>query len=59
MERGKTTPSTKPKSPEPRKGVMGTLDAIEEEVDDAKRAETAALNIKRLSVVGGATKPEK
>ena len=36
IERGKTTTVTKPKSPEPRRGGMGTLDAIEEEADDAK-----------------------
>ena len=59
IERGKSTPVSKPKSPEPRRGGMGTLDAIEEEADDAKRAETAARNIKRFSVVGGATIPEK
>ena len=59
IERGKTTTVSKPKSPEPRRGGMGTLDAIEEEADDAKRAETAANNNKRLSVVGGAVIPEK
>ena len=59
IERGKTSVASKPKSPEPRRHDMGVLDSIEEEADDAKRAETAAHSHKRPSVVGGAAIPEE
>ena len=55
---GKSSATLKPKSPEPRRGGMGALDAIEEEADDAKRAETAALQVKRLTVGESAAIPE-